>query len=76
MFNLYSNATSSDSFLSLVSKNTISNNDDFKMSSQRIVSGFAVVSLLILSVIVNGSQYQTSVEAQKLTTLASYSSVI
>ncbi|MBL4602187.1 MAG: hypothetical protein JKY84_05545 [Emcibacteraceae bacterium] len=46
------------------------------MSSQRIVSGFAVVSLLILSVIVNGSQYQTSVEAQKLTTLASYSSVI
>ncbi|MBL4602765.1 MAG: hypothetical protein JKY84_08470 [Emcibacteraceae bacterium] len=72
MFNLYNNSINQNGFMGLVSKNVTANSQDHAINSRKIVSGFAIVSLLVLSVIANGSQYQTSVEAQKLATIASY----
>lgn len=76
MFNLYANSTSSDSFLGLVSKNIDNDKEGFEINNRKILSGFAVVSLLILSVIANGSQYQINFEQQKQATIASYSNAV
>ena len=76
MFNLYANSISSDGFLGLVSKNVERNNKEFEINNRKILSGFAVVSLLIISVIANGSQYQANFELQKQATIASYSNAI
>lgn len=76
MFNLYATSTGSDSFLRLMNKDVENNKKEFEIKSRKILSGFAVASLLILSVIANGSQHQISFEQQKQATIASYSSAI
>ena len=76
MFNLYNNSINQNGFMGLVSKNVAINSQDNAVNSRKIISGFAIVSLLVLSMIANGSQYQTSVEAQKLATIASYATAL
>lgn len=58
MFNLYSNAIDADGFMGLVSNNVNTNSKEFEIDNRKIVAGFAIVSLLILSVITSGSQSQ------------------
>ena len=62
MFNLYANETP-NGIMTLLGSN--SSKDNSKENS-RIISSFAVLSLLILSVIANGSQAQTSFELQQV----------
>lgn len=75
MFNLYKNSDVNN-FMNLVRNDNSANEEVFENKSRKIASGFAVLSLLILSVIANGSQHQQNVELQKQSTMASYSSVI
>ena len=75
MFNLYTNETK-DGFMGLVAKKEHSSASAHEIDNRRILSGFAVVSLLVLSVIANGSQYQTSVETQRVASIASHTAVI
>lgn len=75
LFNLYKNSDG-DNFMNLVRKNNSINEQAFENKSRIIASDFAVLSLVILTVIANGSQLQQSVEHQKQSTVASYSSVI
>jgi|TARA_R110002096_G_scaffold435548_1_gene661436 hypothetical protein len=58
MFNLYANAIDADGFMGLVSNNVKPNSKEFEIDSRKIISGFAIISLLILSVITSGSQSQ------------------
>ena len=74
MLNLYANQDQ-NGIMSLLGKNTPDNSHEIETNNRRIVSGFAVLSLLILSVIANGSQYQTSFEQQRQSTISSYSTV-
>ncbi len=76
MFNLYANAINPDGFISLVSKNTNNTNEDHTISNRKILSGFAVASLLIVSVMANGSQSQKNAEYQEFAKLASYTSSV
>ncbi len=75
MFNLYKNAIDPNSFIGLVGNGKTANNEKHERENRWIVSSIAALSLLILSVIANGSQAQTSFETQQFATLASYSSV-
>jgi len=86
MFNLYSNTTSPDSFLGLVAKKQDPYAEKFENDSRRVVThtmaqvqavtGFAVASLLVISLIANGSQAQSNFEMQTPTASSSYSNVI
>jgi len=75
MFNLYKDAIDQNGFMGLVSKNVTAVSKYHQADSRRIVSGFAIVSLLVLSVIANGSQHQTSIKTQTVATIDSYSTV-
>lgn len=75
MLNLYTNAIDTNGFIGLANKNENVNVDEQQIKSRDIVTGFAVLSLLVVSMIVNGTQYQTNVEAQKVATIASYSTL-
>ncbi|MDG1708000.1 MAG: hypothetical protein P8H03_04520 [Emcibacteraceae bacterium] len=72
MFNLYKNSINPDGFIALVGKNLNTTTDAHAIDSRKIVSGFAVASLLIMSVMANGSQSQKISEFQKLATISSY----
>ncbi|MEZ5757981.1 MAG: hypothetical protein R3D86_07155 [Emcibacteraceae bacterium] len=58
MLNLYKNAISPNSFLGLVGNKPQADTKILENNNRRIFAGFAVLSLLILSVISNGSQHQ------------------
>ncbi|HPF47457.1 MAG: hypothetical protein KDF58_06150 [Alphaproteobacteria bacterium] len=58
MLNLYKHAISPDSFLGLVANRPQSDAKILENNNRRIFTGFAVLSLLILSVIADGSQHQ------------------
>lgn len=75
MLNLYTNAIDNNGFMGLVNRNENVNVEEQENKSRKIVTGFAVLSLLVVSMIVNGTQHQTSVEVQKLATIASYSTL-
>ena len=53
MLNLYANAIDQNGFMSLVSKNGNDNSKYFESQNRKIISSFAVVSLIVLSVIAN-----------------------
>ncbi|MCC3862141.1 hypothetical protein [Pseudemcibacter aquimaris] len=76
MFNLYADAIDQDGFMGLVSKNTneISESDIEKSNS--IIASFAIASLLLVSVMVNGAQSQKLVELEQLASIGSYSSIV
>lgn len=61
MFNLYANEDQ-NGIMSLLGSKSVKDNSK---ENSRIISSFAVLSLLILSVIANGSQAQTSFELQQ-----------
>jgi len=75
MFNLYTNAIDQNGFMALVTKNVNVTSNEHVLKSNRIITSFAVVSLLVLSVIANGTQQQVSAEVQKFATAASYKSL-
>ena len=75
MFNLYTTETK-DGFMGLVSNKVTSTKPEHEIDNRRIVAGFAIISLLVLSVIANGSQYQTNLEQQRYATIASHTTVI
>ncbi len=75
MLNLYTNETK-DGFMGLVAKRGASSSTAHEIDNRRILSGFAIVSLLVLSVIANGSQHQISVEQQRVASIASHTAVI
>lgn len=72
MFNLYTDAIDQNGFMALVSKNVNVTSSDHVLKSKRIITSFAVFSLLVLSIIANGTQQQVSAETQKIATAASY----
>lgn len=76
MFNLYANSIDPNGFISLVSKNADVTTEENRISNRKILSGFAVASLLIISVMANGSQSQKIAEYQELAKLASYTSTV
>lgn len=75
MFNLYKNAIDPNSFIGLVGKGNNVNSVKQERENRWIISAIATLSLLIMSVIANGSQAQSSFEAEHLAVVASYSSV-
>ena len=75
MFNLYTNAIDHNGFLGLVS-NFKTTDKQFETDSSTVVSDFAAISLVIIYLISGGSVYQTNNDIQKLSTIASYTSVI
>ncbi|MDG1995316.1 MAG: hypothetical protein P8J14_02385 [Emcibacteraceae bacterium] len=76
MFNLYKNSINPNGFIALVGNNVNTTSDDHTIDSRKIVSGFAIVSLLIMSVIANGSQLQKLSEFQKIATINSYTTSV
>ena len=72
MLNLYANAIDQNGFISLVSKDVNDNSKDFKRQNRMVISSFAVVSLIVLSVITNGVEFQQNVEQEKMATMTSY----
>jgi hypothetical protein len=76
MFNLYKNSINPDGFIALVGTNVNATTDAHAIDSRKIVSGFAIVSLLIMSVMANGSQSQKISEFQKLATINSYTASV
>ena len=75
MFNLYKNAIDPNSFIGLVGKGKNVNSAKQERENRWIISSIATLSLLIVSVIANGSQAQSHFEAQQFAKIASYSSV-
>lgn len=75
MFNLYKNAVDQNSFIGLVNKSEKIISEKEINENRWIVSSFVAISVLVLSVIANGSQSQARFEAQKLASLASYSNI-
>ncbi len=75
MLNLYANADRRG-FLSLVASKPNNDLNEVMADNRKIISTFAVLSILIISVIANGSQYQTNFELQKQSTIASYTSMV
>ena len=76
MLNLYRNSIDPNGFISLVSKNTENTTEEHRISSRKILSGFAVASLLIVSVMANGSQSQKIAEFQEFAKIASYTTSV
>lgn len=76
MFNLYANSIDPNGFISLVSKNSDVTTEEHRISSRNILSGFAIASLLIVSVMANGSQSQRIAEFQEFAKIASYTSSV
>jgi len=76
MYNLYANSIDPNGFISLVSNNKEVSSEENRISNRKILSGFAVASLLIVSVMVNGSQSQKIAEYQEFAKLASYTSSV
>jgi len=74
MFNLYKNAIDPNGFIALVSKGENVISEKQARENRWIVSSVAALSILIVSVIANGSQAQSNFEAQQFATIASYSS--
>lgn len=72
MFNLYTNAIDQNGFMALVTKNVNVTSSDHLLKSKRIITSFAIVGILVLSIIANGTQQQVNAEAQKIATVASY----
>ncbi len=75
MLNLYANETR-NGIMKLVGKTEKTNVADINVENRRVLSSFAVLSLLILSVIANGSQVQASFEQQQQATIASFTSTL
>lgn len=75
MFNLYKNAVDQNSFIGLVNKSEKTISGKEVNENRWIVSSFLTISVLILSVIANGSQAQARFETQKLASIASYSNI-
>ena len=75
MFNLYNDAVDQNGFMGLVGKGEKAISEKEAKENRWIVSSFAVFSVLIISVISNGSQAQAGFEAQKFAKLASHSQV-
>jgi|TARA_R110002096_G_scaffold367840_1_gene561095 hypothetical protein len=73
MFNLYTNAIDQNGFMGLVSKNSNSVSKNQKIKNRRIVSGFVIVGMLVLTVISTGSQNQIKTELEQRT---SYTSIV
>ena len=69
MFNLYANSIDPNGFISLVSNNKEVSSEENRISNRKILSGFAVASLLIVSVTANGSQSQKIAEYQEFANL-------
>ncbi len=76
MFNLNKDAVDQNGFISLVSKGTKTINEKHERESRWIVSSLAVLSLLVVSLIANGSQAQTKFEEQQIASIVSYNSVV
>lgn len=76
MFNLYSDSIDPNGFISLVSKTADNTNEEHRLSNRKILSGFAVASLLIVSVMANGSQSQKIAEIQQFAKIASYTTSV
>ncbi len=71
MFNLYANSIDPNGFISLVSNNKEVTSEENRISNRKILSGFAVASLLIVSVMA-----QKIAEYQEFARLASYTSSV
>lgn len=74
MLNLYTNEHR-NGFMGLVGKNTKAVTIGLRSDSGNIISGIEVLSFLVLFAIAFASQYQTSVEQQRYTPGAAYSTV-
>ena len=73
MFNLYTNAIDQNGFMGLVSKNINAVSKSHNLKNRRIVSGFVIVGMLVVTVISTGSQNQIKTELEQRT---SYSSIV
>ena len=73
MFNLYTNAIDQNGFMGLVSKNINAVSKSQNIENRRIVSGFVIVGMLVVTVISTGSQNQIKTELEQRTL---YSSVV
>jgi hypothetical protein len=71
MFNLYKNSINPNGFMGLVSNNIDTTTADHAIDSRRIVSGFAVMSLLVMSLMASGSQTQKISGYQNLAVITS-----
>lgn len=76
MFNLYTNAIDPNGFMGLVSKNINANDHETEVESRKIITGFALASVLIISLIANGSLSQQLSAVQKNTAIASYATLV
>lgn len=75
MLNLYTNEHK-NGFVGLVGENAKSVTLGLKNDNGKIISGFEVISLLVLFAIANGSQYQTNLEQQRYAHNASHTAGI
>mgnify|MGYP000743008002 CR=1 FL=1 len=73
MFNLYAKAIDRNGFMGLIGDNVNTNSTEFEIDNRKIVSGFAIVSLLILSAITSGSQSQLGFDQVNPATIVSIS---
>ena len=73
MFNLYTNAIDQNGFMGLVNKNINDVSKTQKVENRRILSGFVILSMLVLTVISTGSQNQIKTGLDQKT---SYVSVV
>lgn len=71
MLNLYTDAINPNGFISLVSKSNQSNIKIFERENRKIISAFAVVSLIVISAISNGAQFQQNFELERMTSFTS-----
>lgn len=61
MFNLYSNAIDTNGFINLVSKKRITKSSNYQNNNRKIISLFAVASLMVITLINSGVEFQNAV---------------
>jgi hypothetical protein len=76
MFNLYAQATNPNGFIALVKNygHAVTYNDE--INNRKIVFSFAIASLIILSAISNGTEFQYALELDRANAIEINSAVI
>ncbi len=76
MLNLYTDAIDPNGFMSLVSKNVNTTTKIFERENRKIITSFAIISLIVLSAISNGVQFQQNFEQERASKVISLTSAI